>query len=100
MARIMGTQFAQEQAKIFRARAAKMASSSVATKLTSLADRLDQMAPEFYFEPLEGNTEMEQLSHGLEKLRDKLDACEQTGGDLSLCTPFFREVESILEHHR
>ncbi len=100
MAQQMGTHYAQEQVRELREQAAKAASTSVAKKLRRLADRLDRMAPEFCFQPLEGAPEMERLSHGLDELLSKLDACEETGGDPRLRTPFFGEVESILDHHK
>jgi uncharacterized membrane protein YidH (DUF202 family) len=63
VAQQMGTHYAQEQVRELREKAAKAASTSVAKRLRLLADRLDRMAPEFYFQPLESAPEMERLSH-------------------------------------
>lgn len=65
-----------------------------------MADRLEEMAPEMYFQPVDGDPELERLSHGVDELLAKLDACEKTGGDSRLCTPFFSEIERALDQHK
>ncbi|RMG87039.1 MAG: hypothetical protein D6708_13445 [Candidatus Dadabacteria bacterium] len=94
----MGTHYAREMAAVFREMAGQAHYGAMTDKLEQLADELEKLASKLYFKTQKGTEDMQRLMGELEELRAKAEACQEASEVGSMCTPFFGNIEKVLNH--
>jgi hypothetical protein len=94
----MGTHHAREMAEEFRKMAGEAVFGGFKDKLAALAAELEALAPKLYFKTQKGTEDMERLKAELEQIRSKAATCKEGAEVGSLCTPFFGNIEKIVQH--
>ena len=93
----MGTHYVREVVEMFRATAASTKFDGLKGRLESLANDLEPLAAKLYFKTQKGTEDMEKISAEMGDLKAKVASMDQAAAEI-FCTPFFDELDKIVQH--